>query len=126
MSYMSDNTLAIRDRLEDILESIGLIQEWSIDRTTVNDYMTSPTGVMAFNACVMRLQVIGEHVGKLLKEESKPLDDYPEIPWQAINGLRNIISHEYANIDEEVIVSVINDDLQPLQLVIEDLLKKLC
>lgn len=37
---MSDNTLAIRDRLEDILESIGLIQEWSIDRTTVNDYMT--------------------------------------------------------------------------------------
>ena len=74
----------------------------------------------------MRLQVIGEHVGKLLKEESKPLDDYPEIPWQAINGLRNIISHEYANIDEEVIVSVINDDLQPLQLVIEDLLKKLC
>lgn len=123
---MSDNTLAIRDRLEDILESIGLIQEWSIGRTTVNDYMTSPTGVMAFNACVMRLQVIGEHVGKLLKEESKPLDDYPEIPWQAINGLRNIISHEYANIDEEVIVSVINDDLQPLQLVIEDLLKKLC
>ena len=123
---MSDNTLAIRDRLEDILESIGLIQEWSIDRTTVNDYMTSPTGVMAFNACVMRLQVIGEHVGKLLKEESKPLDDYPEIPWQAINGLRTIISHEYANIDEEVIVSVINDDLQPLQLVIEDLLKKLC
>ena len=123
---MSDNTLAIRDRLEDILESIGLIQEWSIDRTTVNDYMTSPTGVMAFNACVMRLQVIGEHVGKLLKEESKPLDDYPEIPWQAINGLRNIISHEYANIDEEVIVSVINDDFQPLQLVIEDLLKKLC
>ena len=123
---MSDNTLAIRDRLEDILESIGLIQEWSIDRITVNDYMTSPTGVMAFNACVMRLQVIGEHVGKLLKEESKPLDDYPEIPWQAINGLRNIISHEYANIDEEVIVSVINDDLQPLQLVIEDLLKKLC
>ena len=123
---MSDNTLAIRDRLEDILESIGLIQEWSIDRTTVNENMTSPTGVMAFNACVMRLQVIGEHVGKLLKEESKPLDDYPEIPWQAINGLRNIISHEYANIDEEVIVSVINDDLQPLQLVIEDLLKKLC
>ena len=102
---MSDNTLAIRDRLEDILESIGLIQEWSIDRTTVNDYMTSPTGVMAFNASVMRLQVIGEHVGKLLKEESKPLDDYPEIPWQAINGLRNVISHEYANIDEEVIVS---------------------
>lgn len=67
--------------------------------------------------------MIGEHVGKLLKEGSKPLDAYPDIPWQAIYGMRNIISHEYANIDEDIIVSVINDDLAPLKLVIEDLLK---
>lgn len=121
---MSDNELAIRDRLEDILDSIELIQEWSKGRTTVNDYMTSPTGVMAFNACVMRLQVIGEHVGKLLREESGPLNAYKEIPWQAIYGLRNIISHEYANIDEDIIVSTINDDLVALKSVVEELLKK--
>ena len=121
---MSENQLTIRDRLEDIMESIELIQEWSKDRTTVRDFLTSSTGVMAFNACVMRFQVIGEHVGKLLKEESKPLDAYPDIPWQAIYGMRNIISHEYANIDEDIIVSAINDDLGPLKSVIEDLLKR--
>lgn len=120
---MSDNQLTIHDRLEDILDSINLIQEWSDGRTTVNDFMSSSTGVMAFNACVMRFQVIGEHVGKLLKNEEKPLDNYPNIPWNAIYGLRNIISHEYANIDEEIIVSVINDDLSPLKEAIEDLLK---
>ena len=123
MSSMSDNQLTIRDRLEDILESIELIQEWSKGRTTVNDFMNSPIGVMAFNACVMRFQVIGEHVGKLLKDDSKLLDVYQDIPWQAIYGLRNIISHEYANIDEDIIVSVINDDLAPLKSVIEELLK---
>ncbi len=121
---MSDNQQTIRDRLEDILESIELIQEWSEGRTTVNDFMTSSTGVMAFNACVMRFQVIGEHVGKLLKDDSKPLDAYQDIPWQAIYGLRNIISHEYANIDEDIIVSVINDDLAPLKSAIEELLTK--
>lgn len=121
---MSDNHLTIRDRLEVILESIELIQEWSKGRITVNDFMTSPTGVMAFNACVMRFQVIGEHVGKLLKDDSKPLDAYQEIPWQAIYGMRNLISHEYANIDEDIIVSVINDDLAPLKSVIEKLLTK--
>lgn len=120
---MSENQLTIHDRLEDIMESIELIQEWSKGRATVNDFMTSSTGVMAFNACVMRFQVIGEHVGKLLKEKDKPLDAYPDIPWQAIYGLRNIISHEYANIDEEIIVSVINDDLAPLKSAIEGLLK---
>lgn len=121
---MSDKDLTIRDRLEVIIESIGLIQEWSKDRTSVNDFMDSATGVMAFNACVMRFQVIGEHVGKLLKEESKPLDAYKDIPWPAIYGMRNIISHEYANIDEELIVSAINEDLTPLKTAIEDLLKK--
>ena len=51
---MSDNQLTIHDRLEEILESINLIQEWNKGRTSVDDYMLSPTGVMAFNACVMR------------------------------------------------------------------------
>lgn len=121
---MSDNQLTIHDRLEDVLESINLIQEWSDGRNTVNDFMSSSAGVMAFNACVMRLQVIGEHIGKLIKNDSKPLDGYLNIPWNAIYGLRNIISHEYANIDEDIIVSVINDDLQPLKDAIEQLMQK--
>ena len=50
---MSDNLLTLHDRLEDILQSINLIQEWSEGKTTVNDFMSSSTGVMAFNACVM-------------------------------------------------------------------------
>jgi uncharacterized protein with HEPN domain len=121
---MSENILTIKDRLEDILESINLIEEWSQGMTELKDFMVSPGRVMAFNACVMRLQVIGEHVGKLLKEESKPLDSYKEIPWQAIYSMRNIISHEYGNIDETIVVSVINDDLPKLKKVIEELLSK--
>lgn len=122
MSESSFNT--IPDRLEAILESIELIQGWCENLSTVDDFLTSHTGVMAFNACVMRLQVIGEHIGKLLIDPTRPLDEYPQIPWRAIYGLRNIISHEYANIDEEIIVDVINNDLTPLKSVIEDLRKK--
>lgn len=121
---MSDEQTTIHDRLEGILESIELIQSWTEGRTTVDDFMTSPTGVMAFNASVMRFQVIGEHIGKLLKSPLKPLDAFPQISWHAIYGLRNIISHEYANIDEDIIVSAINDDLGPLKAVIDELLKQ--
>ena len=121
---MSERDLTIKDRLEDILESIGLIEEWSQGMTELHDFMISPGRVMAFNACVMRLQVIGEHVGKLLKEQSKPLESYTEIPWQAIYGMRNIISHEYGNVDETIVVSVINDDLPKLKAVIKNLLSQ--
>ncbi len=125
MLFMCEDLTTLLDRLEDVLESIKLIQEWTVNRKTVDDFMTSSTGVMAFNACVMRLQVIGEHVGKLLKSEQSLLNNYPQIHWHAIYGLRNIISHEYANIDEEIIVSVINNDLLPLKAAVEDMLKNI-
>ena len=112
---MSDNQFTIHDRLDSIMESINLIQEWSKGRRTVHDFMLSPTGVMAFNACVMRLQVIGEHVGKLLKDAPALLEAHPEIPWLAIYDLRNIISHEYGNLDEDLIYSIIRKDLTPLR-----------
>ena len=114
--------VTIRDRLEEISESIRLIQSWSEGRTTADDFMRTPTGVMAFNACVMRLQVIGEHVGRLLKNSHHPLSKYPNIPWLAIYDMRNIISHEYANIDEELVVSVINNDLIELKHTIDEML----
>ena len=121
---MYSDTLGIRDRLEEILESIDLIQEWSKGMTQLHDFMISPNRVMAFNACVMRLQVIGEYVGNLLKEIGNELNAYETIPWNAIYGMRNIISHEYANIDEEIVVSVINEDLPKLKPVIAELLQK--
>lgn len=79
---------------------------------------------MAFNACVMRLQVIGEHVGKLLKIPEKPLSAYSSIPWEAIYGMRNLISHEYANIDEEIVYDTIQNGLPQLLEVVEQLLKQ--
>ena len=47
---------------------------------------------MLFDSVVMRLQVIGELVGKLMKEPTKPLASHPEIPWVQIYDMRNLIS----------------------------------
>ena len=114
---MSNHSVSnpIKERLEEIIESIDLIQLWSQDIPTAQDFLSSQSKVMVFNACVMRLQVIGEHVGKILKETPAVLEVHPEIPWLAIYDLRNIISHEYANIDEDIICSIIRKDLEPLR-----------
>ena len=122
---MSEDLLTIKSRLDEILESIELIQQWSEGMTTAHDFMTSPGRVMAFNACVMRLQVIGEHVGKLLKSDINLLESYPDTPWHAIYGMRNLISHEYANINEHIVVDVINNELEPLKQTITKISKDL-
>ena len=113
------------ERLNEILESILLIKEWSNNIDNPDDFLSSSNSVMAFNACVMRLQVIGENVGKLLKKESDLLSSYTNIPWLAIYDMRNLISHEYSNIDEEIIFSVIKNDLLELEKTIEKIIEKI-
>lgn len=112
----------IHDKLLEIKESITLIDEWSKDVSSADDFMLSPTKYMAFNACVMRLQVIGEHVGKLLKAKEQPLARYPEIPWEAIRGMRNLISHEYANVDEAIVYDTIRNGLPALLAAVNHML----
>lgn len=70
----------------------------------------------------MRLQAIGEQIGKILREEDSPLDKYPEIPWLAAYDMRNFISHEYANIDEEIVFDVIKEDLPRMQKAVREML----
>ena len=69
------------------------------DIQEANEFLLSPDNVMKFDSCVMRLQAIGEQIGKILKEKDCPFNNYPEIPWVAAYDMRNFISHEYANID---------------------------
>lgn len=46
------------------------------------------------------------------------LSRYPDIPWRKVIALRNIISHEYANVDEEIIFAIIKQSLLPLKTTI--------
>ena len=83
-------------------------------------FLASMDKVMVFNACVMRLQVIGEQVGKLLFLQPSPLSEYKEIPYD----MRNLISHEYSNVDEQIVFTTIKNDLIELDKVITVLLNK--
>lgn len=52
------------------------------------------------NAVALCLMQIGELTNKLSQEFR---DGYAEIPWRAIRGMRNVVAHEYGNIDVETV-----------------------
>ena len=120
MSKKSQYT--VKDRLEQISESIDLIVSRCENIYSANDFLLSPDNVMKFDSCVMRLQAIGEQIGKILKEENCPFGKYPEIPWLAAYDMRNFISHEYANVDEEIVFDVIKEDLPCMQKAVKEIL----
>ena len=114
---------SLQDRLQQISESIDLVIARCENIHSANDFLLSPDKMMRFDSCVMRLQTIGEQIGKILKMKDSPLEDYPEIPWLAAYDMRNFISHEYANIDEEIIFDVIKEDLPRMQKVVKTILQ---
>ncbi len=57
------------------------------------------------------LIVIGEAASKVSPEIR---EQYPQIPWQSMTGMRNILVHAYMNIDYDRVWGVITDDLPPL------------
>ncbi|MBR2831277.1 DUF86 domain-containing protein [Candidatus Saccharibacteria bacterium] len=63
------------------------------------------------DACALRVLQIGELSGDL----SEGLRfKHSDIPWHAIIGLRNIIAHEYGNVDTEVLWEIVRDDIPTL------------
>ncbi len=120
MSKKSQYT--IKDRLEQIAESIELVISRCENVNEANEFLLSPDSMMKFDSCVMRLQAIGEQIGKILKEDNCPFDNYPEIPWVAAYDMRNFISHEYANIDEAIVFDVIKEELPRMQEAVKKIL----
>ena len=116
----------IIDKLNQIVESIEVIQQRSRGFQTVDDCLMSMFGMTVLDACIMRIQVLGETIKSIDdKTKGELLGHYPEIPWKKIVGLRNIISHEYANIDYDVIWIVITKHLPTLLEVINRMKKDL-
>ncbi|MEZ0542480.1 HepT-like ribonuclease domain-containing protein [Fibrella arboris] len=73
-----------------------------------------------FNASLLLLMHIGEQVSRI----SEPLRNaYTQIPWTAIKGFRNIIAHDYVNVDRFIVFDTIRQQLPDLQLLIEHIIR---
>ena len=114
------------DRLEQIKEAISLINGWCKGYATEDDFLCSPTGMAMLDASILRLQIIGESVRAIDEmTNGELLSKYDAIPWRNIIGLRNIISHDYANVNYTIIVKIIKNNLQLLDETVGKIISEL-
>ena len=109
-----NTTERIYQLLARIEESILLIQSQMGRITRPEDFVYSQDGMFTLSGVCMQLIFIGESVKVIDSKDKAYLPQYPDIPWTAIMGLRDIIAHEYHRIDEEEIYSVVVNDLPAL------------
>ena len=101
-----------RDFLEDIVVAARLAQSYAA--TITRDELLS--NIEKQDAIVRRLAVIGEASTKLPDHLKAELSN---IPWSSIIGLRNILVHQYWEIDFDELWTIIHRDLPELVAAIE-------
>jgi uncharacterized protein with HEPN domain len=86
----------IRDAIEKIL---GYLKNHNYEELEENEWDQ--------DAIARNLEIIGEAANNLSPEFCK---NFNEVPWRKIIDLRNVVAHDYADLDLKVIWNIITQD----------------
>ena len=114
---MKDNRLY----LSHIISAIDRITIAIQDTPTKDDFIDEEnweTSELVFR----QLEVIGEAVRNLPDDFR---EQYPDIPWKQIAGMRDYLIHEYFNINYERVWDTVKNDIPILEEQIRDILASL-
>ncbi|WP_417909576.1 DUF86 domain-containing protein [Candidatus Electronema sp. PJ] len=122
---MYDKELVL-DILKQTLEATEKITRRFEKINNVADFTNSEFGMERLDSICMLLIAIGEslkNIDKITKGEL--LKNYPEIDWKGTKGLRDIIAHQYFNVDAEEIFWVCEKHIPPLSETLQKMLSDL-
>jgi len=90
------------------------------------DFFRTRKGRERLDGICMLLEAVGEAFAQIDKLSNKTfLARYPEIEWKSIIGVRNVIAHNYFDIDAEAVFNNCRDHLPPLLETVKRMIKDL-
>ena len=115
---MSDRSLLFELLLE-LEEAIRRIERRFTRIQKADDFIADDDGLDRLDGISMMLIAISENIRRLDRLMAESLANrYPEIPWSEIKGIRNILAHDYFDIDPEEIYRICREDLAILKRVL--------
>ncbi|MCA9919883.1 MAG: DUF86 domain-containing protein [Anaerolineales bacterium] len=110
-------TRLYRDYLVDILDAITKIESF----VAGVDFASFQANDEKVYAVIRALEIIGEAAKFIPKKER---DRFPEIPWQAVTGMRDKLIHGYFVVSLTRVWATVQRDLPPLKKVVEQMLSE--
>lgn len=122
---MSDSAL-IREVLSQILTGARRIERRSASVLAPNDFLDSDAGLDKLDAICMMLIAIGESVKNLDKiTDGKLLLRFPQVDWKGVKGVRDVISHQYFDVDAEAVFAICKKHIPVLIITVEHMIADL-
>jgi len=111
---MYDKSLVI-DILDSILIATKKIESRAKDIKSSDDFLEDELSLILLDSICMQLIAIGQGIKDLDKiTDKRLLVKYQNIPWRSIAGVRDILSHNYFNLNAETIFGILGEDLSNL------------
>ena len=85
--------------------------ERALDYTSALDREAFAADRLRYDATLRNIELIGEAASRVPREIR---DEHPEVPWRQMIATRNRLAHAYLGLDDDVIWSIVRDDLAPL------------
>ena len=105
--------------IQDMLEAIEKIERYT---EYIEDSEEFKGKDIVVDAVLRNLEIIGEAAANIPREiRSK----YPEIPWNRVVGLRNVVIHGYFVVDLDIIWVIIKEQLPELKDVLIRMLEEM-
>lgn len=106
-----------REKLQDILEAIE-----RIDRYAAQGKQAFEQNELIQTWFTQNLQIIGEAARSL---SVATRNQHPELPWTKMIGMRNILTHNYFEVDLDIVWVVVEQELPSLKQNVEAILRSL-
>jgi len=108
---MRKKDLRTPDYLQHILDAIDRIRAYT-GALSRESFEATP---MAVDAVVRNIEIIGEASHNIAQGDPGFAAAHPEIPWEAIYGMRNQVSHGYFAVDIDIVWSTVQTYLPDLE-----------
>jgi uncharacterized protein with HEPN domain len=106
-----------REFLLDILEAAKLAVSY-VGEKSKEDFLKD---IQCQDAVIRRFEIIGE-ASRRISEDTQAAS--PDLPWGEMVGMRNVMIHEYDDVDLSVVWETVKNDLPPLIDLLERILSK--